>query len=203
MCKDKNDKEELQLRIIRHAFMMFTKHGIKDVKMDDIAHSLSISKRTIYELFENKEQILFEGLRLGAMRMQQQAKEIIRSTQNPIELIIKIYKLYFGNLDNVNRKFFIDLHKYPHVRELQEKKKKINDHSITSIMNKGKEEGYFRQDANFEILLYILKRDMEFISSTTLFEEYSLKDLAQTFILTYLRGISTPKGIETIDKYMQ
>lgn len=182
--------------------MLFTKHGIKDVKMDDIAHELSISKRTIYELFVNKEHILFEGVHLGAIKMNNEARKLIKNTPNTMELIIKMYRLYFGNLNNINRKFFIDLQKYSIVKDMQDRRKNISHKSIKLIMNKGKEEGYLRNDANFELLLYILKRDIEFISSTTLFKEHSLTSLANTFILTYLRGIATPKGLEIIDKYM-
>ena len=47
-------KEQIMLT----AFDLFSEHGIKNVSMDDIAHNASISKRTLYELFEDKETLL-------------------------------------------------------------------------------------------------------------------------------------------------
>lgn len=49
-------KEQIMLT----AFDLFSEHGIKNVSMDDIAHNASISKRTLYELFEDKETLLTE-----------------------------------------------------------------------------------------------------------------------------------------------
>lgn len=60
--RNKYDREELRKRVIAEAFRAFGKYGIKNVHMDDLACSLSISKRTLYELFCDKEQLLLEVL---------------------------------------------------------------------------------------------------------------------------------------------
>ena len=54
-------KEQIMLT----AFDLFSEHGIKNVSMDDIAHNASISKRTLYELFEDKETLLTECINLS------------------------------------------------------------------------------------------------------------------------------------------
>ena len=53
-------RQELRSRIVEAATQMFHKHGIKMVKMDDIATSLTISKRTLYEIYDNKEDLVYE-----------------------------------------------------------------------------------------------------------------------------------------------
>ena len=60
--KENTPKKEIQNLIVETAHRLFIERGIKDVKMDDIAAELSISKRTIYELFNDKEQLLHEVL---------------------------------------------------------------------------------------------------------------------------------------------
>ena len=50
------------------AFDLFSEHGIKNVSMDDIAHNMSVSKRTLYELFEDKETLLTECISLNVWR---------------------------------------------------------------------------------------------------------------------------------------
>ena len=56
-------RQQLRERIIETSMRAFAAHGIRAVKMDDIARLLGISKRTLYELYENKETVLCEGIR--------------------------------------------------------------------------------------------------------------------------------------------
>lgn len=48
-------RKEIKEKILQLATTMFFQHGIRKVKMDDIANHLKISKRTLYELYQNKE----------------------------------------------------------------------------------------------------------------------------------------------------
>lgn len=48
-------RKGLKEKILQTSMQMFKVHGIKAVKMDDIATRLSISKRTLYEIYANKE----------------------------------------------------------------------------------------------------------------------------------------------------
>ena len=61
--RNRQDKEELKQRIVLEAESDFTKSGVRNVGMDDIAVSLSISTRTLYELFRAKEQLMLEVVR--------------------------------------------------------------------------------------------------------------------------------------------
>ena len=74
--KEENNKEEIRRLIIDTALKEFKEKGIKDVKMDDIAARLSMSKRTIYELFNDKAEILYEALKIQNQKMQEKAKTI-------------------------------------------------------------------------------------------------------------------------------
>ena len=76
--REENTKENVRELILRTALEQFTKRGIKDVKMDDIASILSISKRTIYELFNDKEQLLLEALKLHNEIILSEGKQIVR-----------------------------------------------------------------------------------------------------------------------------
>ena len=57
-------RKELRERIPDVAITFFQQKGIKAVKMDDIATILQISKRTLYEIYDNKEDLLLKHLRL-------------------------------------------------------------------------------------------------------------------------------------------
>ena len=86
--KENGTKKEIYGLIVETAHELFIEHGIKDVKMDDIAAKLSISKRTIYELFNDKEELLREVLKLQNEMMQERGKEIIK-IQNMQPALVK------------------------------------------------------------------------------------------------------------------
>ena len=56
-------RASLRGRIIDCALQEFADNGIRAVRMNDIASALAISKRTLYELFKDKETLLFESVK--------------------------------------------------------------------------------------------------------------------------------------------
>lgn len=207
--KEEHIKDEVRRMIAEKALEMFAEKGIKDVKMDDIASALSISKRTIYEQFSDKEQLLFETLKIHSSRMRLTAKERIRKAENVLDIILKLYGLYFESLKQINIKFFKDLERYPNIRKLHDAKNHNNDQIFLAWMEAGRLQGLFREDANFEILLFILRRDLHTIFTVNMKEEknelskYTPDELGRMLILFYLRGISTQRGQEIIEEYLE
>ena len=172
--------------------------------MDDIAHELNVSKRTIYEHFTDKEQLLIECLKFIYQELRAQGKKLIRkSSRNTLDVILILYKIYFDMLKRANRNFFIDVKKYPQIIKHQQRREESNNRKFKAWMQQGIDEGLFREDAKSDILLYILKRDLELIIETTDFNTYSTDDLGKNFILFYLRGIATPKGQQIIEEFIQ
>ena len=188
---------------------MFIEHGIKDVKMDDIAAELSISKRTIYELFNDKEQLLHEVLKFQDERMYESGKEIVRTSSHVLEIILKLYNLHFKLLKKVNSKFFSELNKYPEIFKEKQEKEKKNTKKFQAWMEMGRQQGLFREDADFNIFTFILKRDLTTIIEVkmqkghTELSNYTPDELGRKLILFYLRGISTPKGQQIIEEYLK
>ena len=84
--RKRNDKKKLKEQIVETAMEAFTKLGIRCVRMDDIALSLSISKRTLYELFRDKENLLLEGLRMQQQQMNEAMIEVTTRTENVLEV---------------------------------------------------------------------------------------------------------------------
>ena len=206
--KENNPKKEIQNQIVEVAHELFIEHGIKDVKMDDIAAELSISKRTIYELFNDKEQLLHEVLKFQNERMYESGKEIIRNSSHVLEIILKLYNLHFNLLKRVNSKFFSELNKYPEICKEKQDKEKRNTKKFCAWMEMGRQQGLFREDADFNILTFILKRDLTTIievkmqTGHTELSDYTPDELGRKLILFYLRGISTPKGQQIIEEYL-
>lgn len=207
--KEEHTKEEVHILITEKALELFTQKGIKDVKMDDIASILSMSKRTIYEQFADKEQLLLEALKLHNKRMRDKTREKIREAKHVLDIVLTMYTMYFDSIKSVNIKFFKELERYPNICKRNTERDQKNDKKFLAWMEMGRRQGFFREDANFEILLYILRRDLQAIFTANMKDEknelskYTPDELGRTLILFYLRGISTPRGQEIIEDYMK
>ena len=206
--KEDHTRDEVRNLILNAALEQFLSKGIKEVKMDDIASLLSVSKRTIYELFSDKEELLLEALKLLHERTRSEGKAIIRRSEHILDIILNLYGLYFELLKKVNKKFFTELERYPRICQRNKERETKNNKKFLAWIELGRKQGLFREDANFEVLSYILRRDLEIIFTVNIkgeeneLSKYTSEELGRTLILFYLRGISTPKGQEIIETYL-
>lgn len=207
--REENTKENVRELILKTALGQFTKYGIKKVKMDDIASTLSISKRTIYEQFNDKEQLLFEALKLHNEIIHNEGKQIVRNASHTLEIILKLYDKYVDILSSINKEFFTDLKKYPEICKQKRQNEEQNDKRFLAWIEEGRKQGWFREDANLEIFSYILRQNLETIFTAKMDSEknnlskFPPRELGRTLIIFYLRGISTPKGEEIIEAYLK
>lgn len=208
--REEHPKEDIRNQIVETALELFVTKGIKEVKMDDIASLLSVSKRTIYELFTDKEQLVLEAVKLQHEKMREEAKTIIRHTDGILEIILALYSLYFNKLKNINKKFFLELEKYPNICRRNKDREAKNNKKFVAWMEMGRKQGLFREDANFEILSFILQRNLKTIFRVNMqnddnneLSKYTTEELGRSLILFYLRGISTAKGQEIIEEHIK
>ncbi len=171
--------------------------------MDDIAHELGVSKRTIYEHFKDKDQLL----RTCLMHLHRYTSDKIldhlrTNSHNTLDVLLTMYEVYFAIMNRVNKQFFIDLQKLPEIKQKNDRRERLNLHKFSHLMQKGIEEGLFREDINIEVLSYILHHDLKLITFEQKFENQSAEELGKAFILFYLRGIATPKGQEIIEQFI-
>ena len=83
----------LKGKILEIAMSEFAQRGIKSVKMDDIAKGLNISKRTLYEIYDNKELLLFECLKHAKSQDEMRMMNMMSQQNNVIDIILNIYKI--------------------------------------------------------------------------------------------------------------
>lgn len=194
---------ELRQRIIDQSADLFFKQGIKSITMSDIAQELGISKRTLYEVFPNKEELLEAVLNYHMKRVDDDMEEFLAGSENVIDTLMRIYAKQLSDMQNTNKSVIYDLKKYyPQIyKKVNEKHRKSVDNFVP-LFAKGIEQGLIREDVNVQILLWILgtqfKSLMESDWSTT--NHYSIKEFVKEIIQTFTRGIATPEGIRIIDE---
>ena len=197
-------RASLRERIIEKAMQEFSMHGIRAVKMDDLAADLGISKRTLYEIFRDKETLLFEGIKIYSARKQEYMRSYAEDERHHvIDIIMEAYHMKVEEVRSVNPLFYLDLMKYPklaqHMKELQQESRE----GFLAFMKRGVDDGYFRPDVNYELVPHIFDALGQYILTNSLVQQYSVEELFSYCFLIALRGFCTDKGLHTIDKLIE
>ena len=104
--RDASQKAELRERIIMTATEAFTLKGIKCITMDDIAAALGISKRTLYEVFADKESLLKECILQKQAERDKYLQEIYEQSNNVLEVILAVFQKSIEIFHQTNKRFF-------------------------------------------------------------------------------------------------
>ena len=194
-------RQQLKGRILQIATALFHQHGIKQVKMDDIANDLRIAKRTLYEVYENKEDLLFEVLQQHDSVERQQLLEFDKPGTNVINIILEIYRVRTAEFITVNPLFFEDLQKYPNLLTYVRKLHNDKEAEIVAFIERGKNEGLFLENVNYGIVRELTFASEQFVMNNFLFKRYDITELSRIMIMLFVRGICTEKGIKLLDQY--
>lgn len=201
---DSSYQEEVYDKVIKTAMRMFLIRGVKAVRMDDIAHHLHISKRTIYEVCGDKVSILREGLRRHNDDFRSQMQFFERSGHyTVIDTIIKFYTLQTQYVRDVNPQFYADVHKYPEMLKMLNKMHQDQKQTSAAFFDRGIREGLFRPDINYKLATSIGDIAMQQIMETQLYKTYSLRQIMDSYVMVVVRGFCTEKGVALLDKAMK
>lgn len=194
-----NTKPLLHQTIVEHALEMFRTQGIKAVRMDDVAKSLKISKRTLYEQFVDKEQLLLECIRLISERQKKVYGDFMAQSNDVMEMLCFFIKYNLEDLSHFNVLFFTEVIKYKPAREFLEQINKDRLKEREVFIKRGIEEGLIVADINFPLLSRINKAAFDYLINEKIYEEYTLAEIFRTFVMVFLRGILTEKGQQKLD----
>lgn len=188
--------------VIAAAAKAFMQKGIRTVRMDDIAAGLSISKRTLYELFHDKEDLLLDVMKLHREGMQEYMTQVASKAGNVLEVILKFYQRSANDFQNTNRKFFEDIEKYPKVMAYINESRKENLDSAMEFYQKGVNQGIFRNDVNYDIVRAMVSEQMDLLLRSEICKSYSPAEIYETVVFMHMRGISTEKGLKIVDDFL-
>ena len=193
-------KQILYRKIITAANEAFMTKGVRAVKMDDLAKSLSISKRTLYEIFDDKEQLLLACVDEGYKTFRNEMEKFIAKTNpSPIAIILEFYRVQMIRLSNVTPEFYEDIDRYPKVVEWFRLNKIKNRGETKKFFDQGMKEGYFVNNIDFSLISMAGDAIREYISSRQLLRQYSMKKIFHDVVFTFIRGFCTQKGITELD----
>lgn len=200
--KDASQRAELKERIIATATEAFTTKGIKSITMDDIAAALGISKRTLYEVFVDKESLLKDCILTVQAERDRYLQEVYEQSHNVLEVILAVFQKSIEMFHQTNKRFFEDIKKYPKVYNMMKERSESDSEKTMSFFMLGVEQGIFRSDVNFAIVNLLVREQFDVLLNTDVCNEYSFIEVYESIMFTYIRGISTEKGAKVLEDFI-
>ena len=170
-------RQALRGRIVEAAMNAFRERGIRLVTMDDVAADLGISKRTLYETFDKKEDLLYEALVMFHETRRAQMEQQLANCENVIEIILAVYKRKVEDFHKTNPLFYADMVRYPRiVRFLNQQDLQLRS-KMEKFIERGINEGYFRSDVNYELTSRLFDALGTYVVENQLYRQYSIEDI--------------------------
>ena len=124
------------------------------------------------------------------------------TAENEMDVIAYFIKIKLKDLGTINPLFFKEMEKYERIVSFfKENNERQTAHS-QEFMQQGIEHGFFRKDLNYEIVNKMGDAAMTYVMQTRLYEKYKLNEIFHTFIIVFLRGCCTEKGLAYLDKFI-
>jgi TetR/AcrR family transcriptional regulator, cholesterol catabolism regulator len=184
--------------ILHQVGRLYRRYGIKSVTMDDVATHLGISKKTIYEFFSDKEDLVKQVLLFEHEQNCTFLKAIQRKKLNAIEELFNVYKMinamlleYRPSMEYDVRKYYPGLFvKIRNIRREQMVK------SVYNNLKQGKKEGLYRKDLNSEIIakLHVSRTETLFDNDMFTQEELTSLEMFHEIFVYHLQGILSHEG---------
>jgi AcrR family transcriptional regulator len=192
-------------RIINGSEELFFQAGIRSVTMDDIARHLGMSKKTIYQLFIDKNELINALVDKRLREDRDQLFALISSSGNMIEELISMTKGAEEIFSRINPVVVHDLQKYhPEAwSRFQKFKAEFLVDTLEKLLLKGIRQGYIRNDIDVKILAKMRVNQIELGFNTTIFPlvEFSTWKVQQQFLEHFNYGICTLKGIAVLNQH--
>jgi TetR/AcrR family transcriptional regulator, cholesterol catabolism regulator len=201
------EEQQTKDKILIGAEGLFMKYGIRSVSMDDIARQLSVSKKTLYQHFADKDELVALMSQNHMKREVKEYEEITKASENSIDELNKISIQIKCDMEDMNPSVLYDLQKF-HPKAwalwLNHKNDFIKS-SIVRNLKQGIKEGYFRAEINPEMMGISRLILIEAAFDGNLFpkEKFNLVDIQSQFFDHFVYGLCTDKGRKLYEKYKQ
>lgn len=193
------DKPALRERIINVSMMLFKQHGIKQVRMDDVASELGISKKTLYSAFADKEAILLEVVKLTSASFCEGIKETLLSSTNVLEQIFLLYKRVIEHSREVSPLFFTELMRYTEMEAYFNRMHAEHFGYVKQWLQEGVKQGLLREDIDYDVFLQQDGFQIDKLLRNPAVRKYPAEAIYNSVVLVLLRGLATEKGLAIIE----
>lgn len=193
------DYQELLERIVP----IILEKGLKSTTMDTVAASLGMSKRTLYEIFGSKSDMLREALAAHERQSHDFFCRTFAEADNVMEAFIEVFKRNRDIVGSLNVEFYRDMDRlYKDQREEYNKARAVRHEGMLRMFNLGVEQGMFRPDVDYNVHSRMMGLQMEALKRIEeLFPpDITLQRVFDSIIIGFLRSIASEKGMRVLNR---
>jgi AcrR family transcriptional regulator len=195
---------DVKQRILSESMHLMFSHGIKVMTMDELAKRIGVSKRTIYEHFEDKDALLTAILQENKKQKQKHADKILKESPNVIHVFFKylnnekpddFFSKLISRTDEIKRY-------HPDVFQKEFAKHTKHDFErLKKIFQLGIEQGVFRKNLEPDVVTAVFHTSLYqiFENENGLRQYFSLEKIFETYMLIFIRGCCTEKGLKVVE----
>ena len=196
---------EVKERIAAKSEELFMQYGIRSVSMDDIANNLGMSKKTLYQYFADKDELVEAVVDSHINVVEGDCINCRNGAKDAIHEIFLTMEHIMEEFTNMNPMLLHDLEKFHFkaFRRFREYKDKFLLQIIRDNLEWGIKEELYRSDLNVDILSKYRIESMMIPFNVSIFPpgKYNLATTSEILIENFTYGLATIKGYKLIQKY--
>ena len=196
----------MRAKIMLSAIELFKQYGFKSVTMDDVARRAGISKKTLYQHFDNKNTIVTDSMAWYKDAICAQCDSIQDAAQDAVEAFVKIRASFDNVYKEVNPHILFELQRfYPEGYEQFRKNMERDVVSVKRNLEQGIKEGNYRADINTEILARFHMESCLLVMMPNMMvkDRFDIRLVNQEMMEHFMYGIMTAQGIQLYLKYKE
>jgi AcrR family transcriptional regulator len=197
--------EEVKTKILNGAETLFLRYGFKSITMDDIARELGLSKKTLYQFFEDKTKLVDETVARHIQQEMHFCSGLCQSVKNPIEYMLTLTDSFGELKKQINQTILFDLKKYfkPSWDKLNNFRVEFIYNEVLTNLRTGKNEGLYHAELNEELtaIFYIHLIDFLLNPDNYMEQKKDFKTVHNEMMRYHLRSICTEKGLKLLKKH--
>lgn len=186
---------------------LYLKYGVRSVSMDDLAHHQGISKKTLYQYFDDKNDLVNQVTTLLLEERMAQYTAAIKDSSNAIDELFSISKLIRKHFSELNPALMYDLQKYhPEAWGLFLKhENEVVYHLVVENLERGVTERYFRPDISVNVLAKIRVEQIHLSFDERVFpkDEFDFTEVQMQLFDHFVHGVLTERGLELYKNYQK
>ncbi len=194
-------------KILQKSKELFMRMGIRAVSMDDIATQTGISKKTIYQYYADKDELVDAVMKEEEESVHRDSKECLALSNNAIEEILLNLSRVYNRFAQMNPVILSDMERFhtkAHKRFQQMKYKHLYT-VIQNNINRGIKEGLYRKELNVDVITRYRLESIMIPFNLNVFppSSFGLAEVTKELMEHFLIGLSTLKGHELILQYKE
>ena len=192
-------------RILEKAHELFNRYGLRSVSMDDIAAQVGMSKKTLYQYFTDKEELI-SGVFTAVMEENKGHCNLSKHVcENAIHEIFIGFDRMQEMFTTMNPSILFDMEKYHPTtfKKFLDFRNGFLYAMFKDNLERGIKEELYRPEIDVDILTRYRLHSIMLSFNPEVFpsNKTNLLHIEQQLIEFFLYGLSTPKGQKLINKY--